>query len=63
MEVLVVFVSSGTVGNADGRFRNYPPTKQDVRDMEKEIKEKFGFDKLVIVNWLPLSKEGEECNA
>ena len=62
MDVLIVFVNRGSVGNTRGKFRHFPPTIQDVRDMEKELNEKFGFGGAVIVNWLPISEEEEEYN-
>lgn len=58
---LVVYASQNGIGNIDCMFRHEPPTMQDVRDAEKQIKELNKLEKNpVILNWLKISED--DCN-
>lgn len=60
-ECLVVYggndVATGVPiqGNINAIFAHYPPTMDDIRDMEAQINAKCNV-RSVITNWLPLSK-------
>ena len=61
--LIIYFYKKGTevgFGSGDGCFHHNPPTKEDVFEVQKKIKEMYSFDNVVILNWLPLSKDTVE---
>lgn len=59
MSVLLVYLANDGFGmriveTRDGEFVHNPPTVNDVREMEEAIRKKCGYEKVVIINWLPI---------
>lgn len=61
MEHLVIYFyklnNDVGIGRINANFRNNPPTMTDICDIEKELKEKFNFNHVCIINWKLLSEE------
>ena len=47
------------VGNIDVQFTNWPPTLDDIREVETQINDTYGYDGVVMINILPVSKVKE----
>lgn len=64
-EYLIVYAygeNNCSFGNLRASFNSYPPTFSDIQNTEKIIREKKGYDKVTIVNWLPLSNAERNGN-
>lgn len=61
-DMLVVYacsLRSGELvfGNVDACFKHNPPTIADIRYMEKAISDKYGFSRVAILDWKPITLE------
>ena len=53
------FNGSTLYGGVDVCFNHNPPTYKDIRDMEKEIKNKFDLRQCLILMWQDITPEEE----
>ena len=54
---LVVYVSSGITGTAECVFRHFPPTLEDIMDIQERISKDLDGATCAIINWLELSDD------
>ena len=47
-------------GNIDVQFTDWPPSLADIREVETTINDTYGYDGVVIINILPVSKDKEK---
>lgn len=47
------------VGNIDVQFTDWPPTLDNIREVETKINDTYGYDGVVMINILPVSKVKE----
>lgn len=54
----VVFMGTGNNQNVIGscnELMGYPPSQSEIDTLESELQRREGFDKVTILNWIPLS--------
>ncbi len=49
------------VGNIDVQFTDWPPSLANIREVETKINDTYGYDGVVMINILPVSKVKEEA--
>ena len=47
-------------GNIDVQFTDWPPSLADIREVETTINDTYGYDGVVMINILPVSKDKEK---
>lgn len=45
------------VASTEARFPHFPPTANDIRVMQKELREKYNTSECIILNWKELTEE------
>lgn len=48
-------------GNIDVQFTDWPPSLADIREVETTINDTYGYDGVVMINILPVSKNKEKA--
>ena len=48
-------------GNIDVQFTDWPPSLADIREVETKINDTYGYDGVVMINILPVSKDKEKA--
>ncbi|BDU12122.1 hypothetical protein [Escherichia phage phiWec179] len=48
-------------GNIDVQFTDWPPSLADIREVETTINDTYGYDGVVMINILPVSKDKEKA--
>lgn len=57
MKCLIIYRHDYGIGSTECIFNHFPPTVNDVRKAEKEIKIGNDFKQVIIINWLELSDD------
>lgn len=47
-------------GNIDVQFTDWPPSLADIREVETKVNDTYGYDGVVMINILPVSKDKEK---